>query len=237
MTQQNRGINDLAVFILTFAYTVAVLLAKTWSGCVFWLILSMVQLQLTSRIRWKYVIIFSLLLIIPGISLFITSYLHLKETVTGSSRQIFGFVFDNYRLQTSLYLMIRANVLSIISFSFLTAIRYDRLIYSLIQNLGFPVSWGYALLAAFNAVGKLREEFLRIRQAINMRFSRKPLFYFYIIPLLVSATRYSQQAAISLQTRGLNQKKSFIIRAEMEIIDYVYLAVNIAGIILAGRYF
>jgi energy-coupling factor transport system permease protein len=229
---RNTVLNDLALFILTFCYTLMVLFARDWSTCLFWLVLSLLQLQLSGSVRWKYIFYFILLLAIPSISLFVTSYIHLKEEITGLPLCIMGLELDQYRFDMSLYLTIRSGVLSLISFSFLTAIRYDQLIYSLIQNLGFPVRWGYALLVAFNSVSKLREEFIRIQQAALLRFSRKPLFYFYIIPLLVSATRYSQQAAMSIQTRGLSQDKSFIIKVKMRITDIAYLFINIAGMII-----
>ncbi len=234
MKQADKRVNDLVLFFLTFAYTLAVLLSQTWTVCLFWTVLSILQLQIAGRIRWKYVLFFILLLVVPSLSLLITSYLHLKGGISGQPVIILGKTFDNYKLQISLYLMIRSWSLSVISFTYLTAIRYDRLIYSLIQNLGFPVSWGYALLVSFNAVGNLRGELERIRQAAMMRFMKKPLFYFYIIPLLVSATRYSQQAAMSIQTRGLNQKKSFIISAKLGYIDIAYLVINIAGILISG---
>jgi energy-coupling factor transporter transmembrane protein EcfT len=156
----------------------------------------------------------------------------LKESVKGMETAIWGIRVDSYRFDTSLYLTIRAAVLSLISFSYLTAIRYDRLIYSLIRNLRFPVELGYALLASFNAVGKMKDEYKRIRQAAVMRFSRKPLYYFYLIPLLVSATRYSQQAAMSMQTRGLNKKKSFIIDEKIRLYDVLIFISNLAGMLL-----
>jgi energy-coupling factor transporter transmembrane protein EcfT len=230
MHQTKSRVNDLVLFILTFAYTIALLSASTWQICVFLVVLSFMQLQITTRIRWKYVFYFILFLLIPSISLFITSYLHLKEGVTSYQVMILGKEMDSYRLSMSLYLTVRAGSLSLISFSFLTALHYDRLIYSLIQNLKFPVSWGYALLVAFNSTGNIRAEFKRIQQAAVMRYSRKPLFYFYIIPLLVSATRYSQQAAMSIQTRGLNEDKSFIIRERVNVCDLAFLLINLIGI-------
>ena len=232
MKPQNKGVNDLVLFLLTFAYTLAVLLANTYEICLFWLVLSLLQLQLNGRVQWKYIFYFFLLLMIPSISLFITNYLHLREEVTGITKNILGMHLDDYRFRMSLYLVIRADVLSLISFSFLTSIRYDRLIYSMIQNLNFPVTWGYALMVAFNAVSKLKEEFVRIKQAVTMRFNKKPLFLFYIIPLLVSATRYSQQAAMSIQTRGLNQKKSFIISEKLILFDCLIFIINILGILI-----
>ncbi len=234
MKQSDKRVNDLVLFFLTFAYTLVVLQASGWKACLFWTVLSILQLQIAGSIKWKYVLFFILLLVVPSLSLFITSYYHLKGGISGQQVIILGKAFDDYRLQISLYLTIRAWSLSVISFTYLTAIHYDRLIYSLVQNLGFPVSWGYALLVSFNAVGNLRGELERIRQAAMMRFLRKPLLYFYIIPLLVSATRYSQQAAMSIQTRGLNQKKSFIISAKLGYIDIAFLVINIAGIVISS---
>ena len=232
MQGHEKGINDLVLFGLTFIYTIAVLISPTWQICIYWVVLSQLQLILLGRLRWKLVLIFLLLLLIPGISLFITSYLHLKEGFDSYSIIIWGRVFDHYRLTQSLYLAIRATALSVISFSYLIAIHYERLIYSLIQNLHFPVIWGYALLVAFNSAGNIQSELKRIQQAAMMRFSRKPLFYFYIIPLLVSATRYSQQAAMSIQSRGLSQDKSFIQSEKLRFYDLLYLFINLTGIII-----
>ncbi|MCF7911804.1 MAG: energy-coupling factor transporter transmembrane protein EcfT [Candidatus Cloacimonetes bacterium] len=232
MKQKAIRINDLVLFFLTFAYTIAVLAASTWQTCIFLLVLSWLQLQITGRIRWKFIGYFILFLLLPSISLFITSYLHLREGISGSQVMILGRAFDSYRLNMSLYLTVRAGVLSLLSFSFLTALEYDKLVYSLIQNLRFPVSWGYALLIAFNSIGNIRAEHQRIQEAALMRYNRKPLFNFYIIPILVSATRYSQQAAMSIQTRGLNEEKSFIIKAKMQICDILYLTVNLTGIVI-----
>jgi len=233
MNPQKSRINDLVLFFLTFAYTIAVLAASTWEVCIFWVVLSFLQLQITGRVRWKYVFYFILFLVIPSLSLFITSYLHLKDEISSYQVMILGREMDSYRLSVSLYLTVRAGSLSLISFSFLTALHYDKLIYNLIQNLKFPVSWGYALLIAFNSTSNIRAEFRRIQQAAVMRYTKKPLFYFYIIPLLVSATRYSQQAAMSIQTRGLNEDKSFIIRERVKICDLAYLLINLIGIVVS----
>ncbi|MDP8220419.1 MAG: energy-coupling factor transporter transmembrane component T [Candidatus Stygibacter frigidus] len=232
MPQQEKGVNDLIIFGLTFIYTMAVLISPTWQICVYWVGLSLFQLMILGRLRWKLILLFSIFLLIPGISLMITSYLHLKGSFNSYSIILLGREFDHYRLTQSLYLAVRAAALSLISFSFLTAIHYEKLIYSLIQNLRFPVIWGYALLVAFNSVGNIQAEFKRIQQAAMMRFSRKPLFYFYIIPLLVSATRYSQQAAMSIQSRGLSQDKSFINSEKLRLFDMLFLIINLTGIII-----
>ena len=229
---KHTKVNYLIVFFLTFIFTVAILIADTWQECLFWLLFALFQLSVIARIRWKLILIFSILLIIPGLSLFLTNYLHLKSNITGSDFKILGLILDEYRFQISLYLTIRALALSFISFSYLTAINYDKLIYSLIQNIHLPVEWGYALLAAFNSVGKMRDDFLHIRQSALMRFSRPPSFFFYLIPLLVSATRYSQQTALSMQTRGLNKSKTFIINQHLNIIDIIILSINVIAIIL-----
>lgn len=224
--------NDLIIFLLTFCYTVAVLFSNSWQECIFWTVLSFIQLIIMAKVQWKYIFFFIVLLIIPAISIFLTSYLHLKSDVSGYPVVIAGIELDSYRCTVSIYLMVRAMSLSLISFAFLTAISYDRLIYSMIRNLRFPVMWGYALLAAFNSTAKLKSEFLRIRQASILRFSKKPLFYFYLLPLLVSATRYSQQAAMSMQARGLNNEKSFIVDMKLKLHDVLLLIINVCGIII-----
>ncbi|MDP8211040.1 MAG: energy-coupling factor transporter transmembrane component T [Candidatus Stygibacter australis] len=236
MIEIKKGINDLILFGLTFAYTIAVLVSPTWQLCIYWIILSLFQLVIVRRLNWKLISIFMLFLLIPGISLFITSYLHLKGNMSSYPVIFAGIELDHYRLTMSLYLAIRAAALSLVSFSFLTAIHYEKLIYSLIQNLRFPVIWGYALLVAFNSAGNIQSEFKRIQQAAVMRFSHKPLFYFYIIPLLVSATRYSQQAAMSIQSRGLNQDKSFIKSEKLRVFDLLILLINLTGIIIPLLY-
>lgn len=224
-------VNDFILLLLTFIYTVAVLFAPTSEFCLLWLFLSLFQLIIAGKIKWKYLGIFTLIMIIPSIAQFITGYMHL-DISSSAKISLFGFKLYQEKFNLSLYLVVRAFSLSLISFAYLTAIRYDRLIYSLIQNLKFPVKFGYALMASFNALGNLQEEFFRIRIAARLRFSRQPLFYFYIIPLLVSATRYSQQAAVSMQTRGLSEKKSFLIEQKLKSIDLAFLLINILGVIL-----
>jgi energy-coupling factor transporter transmembrane protein EcfT len=105
--------------------------------------------------------------------------------------------------------MIRLFFISFFSMSSGAVIDYTKVVLYLIVHRGLRPFWGYPLLLALNSIALFKKEFERIR--INARFRNLPLKdkLSLFFPLLVFAIRHSQRGALSLVTRGLNDKKNF----------------------------
>ena len=223
-----RKTNDLLYLILALLYLLPVLFSDSAILCLASLGLALVNLLLWRRINIKHLIVMILFLIIPLFSVFITILLYTKgASSTALIGSCCGFPIYQLAWDTAIFLTARAFSLTVISFIFLLAINSDGLVFSLMQNLKLPVSIGYALLATFNAFIYMKDEFLRIRLAYRMRFQKQIFPMKLLIPILVSASRYAHYAGLSLESKGLQQKKTYTEIHKWQKIDWIILIVNI----------
>ncbi|MFO7896120.1 MAG: energy-coupling factor transporter transmembrane component T [Candidatus Cloacimonadales bacterium] len=224
--------NDLLYLILAMLYLLPVLLADSALLCLLSLALALVNLLIWRRINLKHLLLMSGFLAIPLASVFITVLLYTKgASQTPQIATWLGFPIYQQAWETAIFLTVRAGSLTLISFTFLLAIRSDALVFSLMQNLKLPVNIGYALLATFNAFIYMKDEFLRIRLAYRMRFQKQIFPLKLLIPILVSASRYAHYAGLSLESKGLHNKKTYCEQQQWQGIDWLVLLINLLQII------
>ncbi len=132
-----------------------------------------------------------------------------KELQKGAIYSIGKLTFYGASIDKSLTSLYRLFLVSLLSMSSGVVIDYTKVILHLIVHKGLKLFWGYPLLLAMNSVALFKEEFDRIK--INAKMRNLPLKdkLFLFFPLLVFAIRHSQRGALSLVTRGLNEKKTF----------------------------
>lgn len=226
-------INDLTFFLLAFLYLFAVLFSNNEVFNLVLLLVAFVNVIIFRKIRFDHLLFFILLLLIPIISVFFTTILYTKGAESSILiTQILGISVYSAALENAIYLSSRAFSLSTISFFFVLVIKFDVLIFSLMQNLKLPVPIGYSLLSAFNALEQMKNEFFRIRTTYLMRFQKKRFPLFLIIPLLVSASRYAYYAGLSLESRGLHNKKTYIVKYPLSWQDFIVILINICEIVI-----
>lgn len=132
-----------------------------------------------------------------------------QELKTGEVYQVMKLNIYQTSLEKALHTMIRLFFVSLLSMSSGSIIDYTKVILHLIVHKGLKLFWGYPILLAMNSIALFKEEYDRIRINAKLRdlpFKDKLSLFF---PLLVFAIRHSQRGALSLVTRGLNQKKTF----------------------------
>ena len=210
MKSQNPKINDMTLLFLAFIYIVPVLISENILLNFSVLLLAFLNIIIFRKINFRHLGFLFLFLIIPSFSLFITVLIYAKgaenSAIVGT---ILGFKIRSLALTNALFLASRAFCLSMISFVFLLSIRYDALVFALMQNLKFPISVGYSLLATFNAFAHLKDEFFRIQLAYKMRFLKRIFPLKLLLPILVSASRFAFSVGLSMESRGLNKQKTF----------------------------
>ncbi len=191
---------------------------------------ALLNLLLLKRFRARLVFFFILLLLPALISLFLTGLWHLDPSLVVDKSlvytKIWGITIYKQALKEALFLVMRSGSISVISFAYVISINFEKLVGELMQNFKFPVILGYALLATVNAFDFMKREFLKIRIAYEMRFLKSYYSPKILIPLLVAATRYSQQASLMLESRGLNKRKNFYRKYKIASKDYLLLVIQ-----------
>ncbi len=226
-------VNDLLILFMAFLYLIPIFFSENIYLNAAILILAFLNILLLRRINFKYLLYFLLIIILPIFSVFITVLIYTKGAgATPVIGYFLGFAIRELAFENALFLTVRAFSLSMISFIFLLAIKYDALVFSLMQNLKLPVSIGYALLATFNAFNYMKDEFLRIQLAYKMRFLKLRFPLSLIFPILVSASRHAHYTGLSLESRGLNSQKTFSEYFFWKKKDTLVLFINIVEIVL-----
>ncbi|MBN1948427.1 MAG: hypothetical protein JW784_01660 [Candidatus Cloacimonetes bacterium] len=223
--------NDLLWLLLACLYLIPVFIASNSYFNLSVLLLALFNINLWGKMSWRSLALFALIMILPLLSLFVTVLIYTRGAQdTPVIMNICGFNIYRLAWQNAIFLTVRAGCLAFLSFSFLLAVHYDRLVLSLLQNFHLSPAVGYALLITFNALSYMREEYSRIRLAYLMRFRKRIFPLNLIFPILVSATRYAHFAGLSLECRGLNREKTYLESYRWQKKDAVILLINLCQI-------
>lgn len=138
---------------------------------------------------------------------------------TGIEYRFLNLVFYKTSVDKALITLMKLFLVSFLSLSSASAIDYTKVILHLIVHKGLKLIWGYPFLLALNSITLFKEEYDRIK--LNAQLRGLPLKdrFFIFFPLLVFAIRHSQRGALSLVTRGLNDKKSFYFSYDISASD------------------
>ncbi len=224
--------NEAAIIIVAFIFIIPLLLGKSSIVFIAMLIISQLFLLLHGKPNSGLFLKLFLLLMIPTISVFITAIVNTADKEQSevvyriANYPIYKLAFDN-----AIHLTLRSFCMSIISLTYVTSIKYNKLVLSLMQNFKMHTNIGYSLLAAFNAFYHLKSEFYRIKLINKFRSGKNVNSIKMLFPLLVSAGRYSSQAGLSLASRGLNKDKTFLIEVKWRITDTLLISIAILSTI------
>lgn len=211
------SIHQLVLVILSLVYLSLSLVTNDIP--LYWLLtsLALVNVNIYLPIKYSRLIILAIGLLIFGLTTYISTWL---------------FHIDN-RLSLTCYLVSRVVALSISSYLFIIGIDFEELIIYLMQYAKLPVTLGYAMLGAINAITNLVDEFKRIKQANLIRYAKTRGVIHMLYPLLVGSVRYALQLSIALESRGLTNDKSYLYIAKaFTKRDLLILIGNIAGILI-----
>ncbi len=166
---------------------------------------------------FKLALLFSL-----GIFILNILYPH-KELQKGAEFIFLQKTFYEASLKRAAFNMVKLLSISLLSITSVTVIDYSKVILYLIVQKGLKPFYGYPLLLAMNSIVLFKKEFERIKINGRLRGLRGRDKVFIFFPLLVFAIRHSQRGALSLVTRGLNNKKSFYFSYEISAFDKTQL--------------
>jgi energy-coupling factor transporter transmembrane protein EcfT len=229
--------NSLLFLLLAFLYLIPVLGADNTNLTLSMAILAFINVIFLAKINFKYLFLFLILLLLPLISVFFTTILYVKTV--GEPRilyEIGTLKITESAWQNAMYLTSRSFSLSFVSFVFILAINSVELVFSLMQNAKLSVNIGYPMMATFLAFENLKDEFQRIQTANSMRFRKKIPLFQMLVPLLVNASRHAYQVGLSLESRGLQARKTFIERYPWQRKDTIALFINLVQILIMILY-
>lgn len=179
----------------------------SWQGYLLTLLLMALNLViLNSRLEWKKLVAFSLILLPALGAMFASSYWFAPAD---GLNVLIGQNNSHQQLIQSANLTLRLYSLALISFGFMLHMPKESVLLNLMQRKILSVKIGFSLLAVFNAFEYLADEFQRIQLAYRMRFKKNYLSPKILLPLLVAAARYAHNLSLSMYNRGLNQGRSF----------------------------
>lgn len=207
--KEREFLHSWYIFVITFLSLFFLLLNKKFSLDLF-LFSVVLFIFFKNGLRFssfKKLFIFAFLF---SAGIFILNILYpAKELQAGEIYNFFHMRFYQASMHRAQQTMFRLFLVSLLSMSSSVVIDYTKVILHLIVHKGLKLFWGYPILLALNSIVLFKEEFNRIR--INAKLRELPLRERLTIffPLLVFAIRHSQRGALSLVTRGLNEKKSF----------------------------
>ncbi len=209
MQREREYIHSWYVFLITAASLIFLLINKN-------LIFSSVLIAVVLFLFLKNGLAAKKLVKVVSYALFFSFTLFLlsvfnpaKELQNGDAYHFLNMTFFKSSVDKAFMTMMKLFMVSFVSICSSSAIDYTKVILHLIVHKGLKLIWGYPFLLAINSITLLRDEYERIR--LNAHLRQLPLRdkVFLFFPLLVFAIRHSQRGALSLVTRGLNDKKTF----------------------------
>lgn len=207
-------LNHSVFLVLAFIYIVAILFSNSIMLDFMLLGLTLLNLVCMVKLKIRYIIYFILLLIPGQCSIFIMTLIFSNHHSTNYIDWIWQFFHLKIAypvLKDAIFLSSRVFCLSLISFMWVIHIDFEQAILYLMQIKWLNITIGYSLFAMVNAFKFMQKEFKRILIAYRMRKLKFEFLLRIIYPLMVSATRYAHCVSLSMESRGLNKDKTFIV--------------------------
>jgi len=216
-------LNEVSVFFSGMIILFAIIITINIKVSVPLFMFGMLLLVIARRFKLKIILLLTIMMIPGMISIFLTVILW--NDTGGLYATSIKLDTQNEAIYTAVKLSVRSLILSILSVSFAVSIDYEKLTISLMRNLRLSPKIGYALLCAANSFRHLKKDFSNIRNNHLMRTNKKYFSPAIIIPLLVCASRYAYTAGLSIESRGINSGKTFIMEQRITPKDIVFIAV------------
>ncbi|PLT43871.1 Transmembrane component YkoC of thiamin-regulated ECF transporter for HydroxyMethylPyrimidine [Paenibacillus pasadenensis] len=145
-----------------------------------------------------------------------------------------------------LHLGFRSLQVAAVGLAFALTTRPVALFYSLMQQLRLPARYAYSFLAAFNMLPLLAEEFVTLRQALQIRGGRRPRglrglyerLRMYAIPLLAQCIRRAHRTAAAMEAKRFASgagARTFYYRYRLSAADAGYALYVLASTLLAWQ--
>lgn len=218
-------VSDFSILVCATIYVSAIALSSSVSVFGLCALISFFEVVLLRKTNILVLCKNLFFISLPCLSVFINTFFWGKNT--GQHISVAGVNVYFSSLHNGYYLFMRSFSIAAVSVSFFSSINFTRLINHFMQ-MGMNPRIALSITAAANSFPFLMQEFSRIRVACAMK-NRKGLLA-PIIPLFASAVRYSHTLTLSMNARGLGEKRTLLERFSFCWKDYFFVFFNMAAV-------
>lgn len=210
------SLHPMTFLILNIIFVIIMIFTHNYVLNITIILLTIINNIINKKIKLKYIVQILVML----------SPLLLTYYITAS---IFSSKLTIYQIIEMSTRIIAITLTSIVS---VLQVNFEDLLHYLMRKYKLPVSLGYSLITAINAINHLINEFNQLKLAYQIRYA-KNINYLKIIPnLFINAAKFAYYNGISLSSRNLHPNKTYIRPLlELKIIDYIIIAINFITIL------
>lgn len=211
----NPGFKGLTIFlislILSFEYNYYVNIS---------VFLICLILMLLSKVSIKRLCISFLPVIIMALGVFFTGYFYGNESATTDITDMTKIVVVMESAESGLQLAARILAYAGLGFLFVYTTDPRMFILSLMQQFRLSEKFAYGIMAAYNFIPIVKNEYRNITYAYRARGVKRNLF---MLPMLVTAIRSSENIAMAMESKGfqVGAKRSQYRKLKTKMIDYI----------------
>lgn len=211
----NPGFKGLTIFlislILSFEYNYYINIS---------VFLICLILMLLSKVSIKRLCISFLPVIIMALGVFFTGYFYGNESATTDITDMTKIVVVMESAESGLQLAARILAYAGLGFLFVYTTDPRMFILSLMQQFRLAEKFAYGIMAAYNFIPIVKNEYRNITYAYRARGVKRNLF---MLPMLVTAIRSSENIAMAMESKGfqIGAKRSQYRKLETKMIDYI----------------
>lgn len=211
----NPGFKGLTIFlislILSFEYNYYVNIS---------VFLICLILMLLSKVSIKRLCISFLPVIIMALGVFFTGYFYGNESATTDITDMTKIVVVMESAESGLQLAARILAYAGLGFLFVYTTDPRMFILSLMQQFRLSEKFAYGIMAAYNFIPIVKNEYRNITYAYRARGVKRNLF---MLPMLVTAIRSSENIAMAMESKGFQvaAKRSQYRKLKTKMIDYI----------------
>ena len=211
----NPGYKGLTIFlislILSFEYNYYVNIS---------IFLICLILMLLSKVNIKKLFFSFLPVIIMASGVFFTGYFYGNQPSNSDITDMTKIVVVMENVESGLQLAARILAYAGLGFLFVYTTDPRMFILSLMQQFKLSEKFAYGIMAAYNFIPIVKNEYKNIAYAYRARGVKRNLF---MLPMLVTAIRSSENIAMAMESKGfqVGAKRSQYRKLETKMIDYI----------------
>ena len=179
-------------------------------------------LMLLSKINIKKLCLSFFPVIVMALGIFFTGYFYGNENTSINMTDMTKIVVIMENTESGLQLAARILAYASLGFLFVYTTDPRMFILSLMQQFKLSEKFAYGIMAAYNFIPIIKNEYRNIAYAYRARGVKRNLF---MLPMLVTAIRSSENIAMAMESKGfqVGAKRSQYRKLEVKIIDYILL--------------
>lgn len=188
-----------------------------------------VTLCLINKVSIKKLVISFIPIFVMAFGVFFTGYYYGNNTSQENINNMAKIVVVMENTQTGLQLAARILAYASLGFLFVYTTNPRLFILSLTQQFKLPEKFAYGIMAAYNFIPMIKIEYKNIILAYRARGIKRN---FFMLPMLVTAIRSSENIAMAMESRGFQSGKERSCYTKLEVSKLDYILVILLPIII-----